>query len=167
MEFQPLHMLLWVWVTISECLHQQVYDLGEDPGSKGWLQERELFVWLPELLRQHAGQGQPQLWWSRTGVAWAASPPLLRSCPRTGLLSIGMLLIGNRWSLADWASRTRQAGGHTCIHNHTYILTHCHSQSPIHTSKHKHKYTPTNTPSHSLENTTHKPSVTRTHKSHK
>lgn len=94
-------------------------------------------------------------------------PPLLRSCPRTGLLSIGMLLIGNRWSLADWASRTRQAGGHTCIHNHTYILTHCHSQSPIHTSKHKHKYTPTNTPSHSLENTTHKPSVTRTHKSHK
>lgn len=55
--------------TICECLHRQVYDLGEDPGSNGWRQERGLFVWLPELLQEYAGQGQPQLRWSRT---WAA-----------------------------------------------------------------------------------------------
>lgn len=64
----------------------------------------------------------------------------LWSCPRTGLLPIGTLLIGNRWSPESWASRTRQAGGHTHAHTLTQAntntnthqqtcqLTHTHTQ---------------------------------------
>lgn len=53
----------------------------------------------------------------------------LGSCPRTGLLPIGTLLIGNRWSPESWASKTRQAGGHTHTLTHTNTNTNTHQQT--------------------------------------
>lgn len=74
----------------------------------------------------------------------------LGSGPRTGLLPIGMLLIGNRWSPESWASRTRQAGGHT------HTLTHANTHTNKHASLHTHTHTmQTRCHKHTLKRLTH------------
>lgn len=55
--------------------------------------------------------------------------PVLRSCPRTGLLPIGMLLIGNRW-LWKAGLQDLEACGHT--RTHKYRVTHIATHPDIH-----------------------------------
>lgn len=78
----------------------------------------------------------------------------LGSGPRTGLLPTGMLLIGNRWSPESWASRTRQAGGHTHTHTHTHANTNTHQQTCQLTHTHTHTVQ-TRCHKHTLKRLTH------------
>lgn len=76
------------------------------------------------------------------GAAWAPMEPNwgpelahpgLGSCPRSGLLPIVMLLIGNRWSLEGGASRAGGWWAHTHSHTHNHTQLHIHANTNTNT----------------------------------
>lgn len=87
--------------------------------------------------------GQPEL-----------AHPVLRSCPRTDLLPIMMLLIGNRWS---WKAGPAGLSELVVTHTHTqhiYTHTNCHTDSDTHIQI-QHTYKHTTSHSHTLSQFSH------------
>ena len=142
MEFQPLHMLVSGAELLLNVFASRFMIWG-GPGLQagGWREGslcgcsscESLLAW-GSLAPMEQNRGPEP-----------AHPGLgLGSCPRTGLLPIGTLLIGNRWSPESWASKTRQAGGHTHTLTHTNTNTNTHQQTCqlSHTMQtHCHKHT--------------------------
>lgn len=86
--------------------------------------------------------------------------PVLRSCPRTGLLPIGMLLIGNRWL---WKAGLQDLEGWWAhLHSQVQSHTHCHTSRYTHLNRHMHTNTDTHL-QHASARTVTQNSLTNTH----